>query len=90
MQYKIAHAFGKSAKPEIGRLIGNSLIIACLYFLVLACGATYLQLNILNWLDIDQVYHQKFLVPSGPTFPFTIVKMFCALLSEPISDCKPD
>lgn len=76
MQYKIAHAFGKSDKPEIGRLIGNSLIIACLYFLVLACGAMYLQFNILNWINIESVYQQEFMLALVLTSLSTIIMVF--------------
>jgi O-antigen/teichoic acid export membrane protein len=76
MQYKIAHALGNNNRPEIGKLIGNSLLISCIYLLILGFGAILLQYNILEWLDIAPSYHHDFLLALGLTSFSTILMVF--------------
>ena len=76
MQYKIANALGNNNKIEIGKLIGNSLLISCFYLLILSAGGIFLQYNILGWLNILPSYQQEFLMALGLTSFSTILMVF--------------
>lgn len=76
LQYKIAFSFGLKDYTEIGKLIGNSLIIAGFFTLILILGTIFTQFNLSKWIEISAYRDSKFMLAFAFSAISTVILVF--------------